>query len=141
MRNRQRKLRWCAMQPERFNPGAVLNIPRWARGEGRTRALERVVQWYERACSDTTFAEPPPLEGLDALTDELSEARSHDGLGGLAGARWAVRVCEELVHWRACRSVDVAPATARAASARLEFAYTGARRQFNATPPDPLFFV
>jgi hypothetical protein len=120
---------------------AVLNIPNGARGEGRIRALENVVRWYERACSDTAFTEPAPLEGLDALTDELTEARSHDGLGRLAGVRWAVRVCEELVHWRACRGGDVAPTTAGAASARLELALTGARRQFSAAPPDSLFSV
>ncbi len=117
----------------------VENIPRWAHDARRSEALEEIVRWYERVFADPACVDPAPLAGLDALTDELTEARSHDGLGRLARARWAVQVAEELVNWRASQTVasgataispTVAPAMARIADSRLELALNGARRQW-----------
>ncbi len=108
----------------------VRNIPRWAHQTRRLTALIGIVRWYEQVCDQPDYAEGPSLDGLDALTDELTEARSHDGSGRLARARWAVRVAEELVNWRASRSVPGPPAASRIADSRLELAVTGARRQW-----------
>jgi hypothetical protein len=82
----------------------VAGLSQWAQRSARRAPLEDLTRWYERASGDSSFAEDPPLEGLDALTDELTEPRIYDGLWYMAGARWAIRVCEELVHWRAVRA-------------------------------------
>ena len=113
----------------------VLEIPRWAQGAGRSIALEELVRWYERICTELACADQAPLDGLDALTDELTEASSQNATERLARARWAVRVAEELAHWRACRIDGGAPARARVASSRLELALKGTRPQFGDEPP------
>jgi hypothetical protein len=112
----------------------VAGLSQWAQRSARRAPLEDLTRRYERASGDSSFAEDPPLEGLDALTDELTEPRIYDGLWYMAGARWAIRVCEELVHWRAVRADKDAPATVRVAINRLELALTAARRHLGDEP-------
>jgi hypothetical protein len=112
----------------------VAALSKWAQRSARRPPLEDLSRWYERVCSDTSFSEDPPLEGLDALTDELTESRIYDGLRHMARARWAIRACEELVHWRAVRANKDAPATVRVALSRLELALTAARRHLGDKP-------
>jgi hypothetical protein len=83
------------------------------------------------ASEDEAYSADPPIEGLDALIDELAEAAVPiDMHAELARARWAVRVAEELVRWRRSlvESGDGSRETADATN-RLELAIEGARRQ------------
>ena len=71
--------------------------------------------------TDPAFADPAPVSGLDALSDELTSTHSYEELGLLAPARWAIRVCEELSRWRLYRTDGSAPAAVRVAGSRLDW--------------------
>jgi hypothetical protein len=109
----------------------VQSLPQLISRDGRKRAIGSLVRWYERASQDDAYSADPPIEGLDALIDELAEAAVPVEIhAGLAQARWAVWVAEELVRLRRSfvGSGDGTRETADAAS-RLELAIEGARRQ------------
>lgn len=93
-------------------------------------AVRELVAWYERVLQGTDYCADPPIEGLDALVDELVHVSvPPSDHAELAKGRWAVRVAEELVSWRRClrndgaESVPTGPATDR-----LELAIEGARQ-------------
>jgi hypothetical protein len=96
-------------------------------------AIRGLVAWYERVFFDAEFVEPPPIEGLDAVVDELARAAQPlDSLRALAHARWAIRVGEELVSWRQClRSFGLGSSPLGSATNRLELALEQARRQLD----------
>ena len=70
---------------------AVRKLPEWAHDARRGVELEDLVRWYEQTWKDPQFIEPAPQPGLDALTDELTDPRSHrdfmstPGLAGRSG--------------------------------------------------------
>ena len=68
------------------------------------RRQERVwdlLAWYEHVVEHEDYEADPPVEGLDALIDELAvPCVPYDVHAELARARWAIRVAEELVRWR-----------------------------------------
>jgi hypothetical protein len=92
-------------------------------------AVRELVAWYERVFQVDGYCADPPIEGLDAIVDELVHVSiPPNDHAELANGRWAVRVAEELVSWRRLRddgpeSVPTGPATDR-----LELAIVGARR-------------
>jgi hypothetical protein len=93
-------------------------------------AVRALIAWYEHVHSADDYCADPPIEGLDALVDELVDISvPPNDHAELANGRWAVRVAEELVLWRRClrddgpESVPIGPATDR-----LELAISGARR-------------
>ena len=97
----------------------------------RNRAVCVLVAWYERVYEQEEYSGQPPLEGLDALVDELTHVIvPPDVHAELARARWAIGVAEELVRWRSCfrRSGEGSPPTGPATD-RLELAIEGGRRQ------------
>ena len=106
----------------------VVAVPRWTRTSNRAEPLGDLVSWYERICRDRDYRDPPPVEGLDALVDELASAPSDGARDHLGLARWAIRVAEELAYWRtkSRHGADLAPA--RVAKSRLELALKGASR-------------
>jgi hypothetical protein len=102
----------------------ILDTPKYS------TAIRSLVAWYERAFFDAEFEEPPPSEGLDAVVDELAlAAQPIDSLRAIADARWAIRVGEELVKWRQCRSLGPGASPLGSATNRLELALEEARRQ------------
>jgi hypothetical protein len=109
----------------------VQSLPQLISTHVRKRGVSALVEWYERASEEEEYSADPPIEGLDALIDELVEAAVPVEIHAeLARARWAVRVAEELVRWR--RSlVECGDGTCETADAtsRLELAIEGARRQ------------
>ena len=102
--------------------------------EDRRDGTRGLVVWYRRVFEDAGYASGPPIEGLDALIDELAPfVVASDVHVGLARARWAIRVAEELVRWRSCSDGNGNdPVRASRARDRLELAITGARRQLAA---------
>lgn len=79
----------------------VRALPHLVDGKERRRALLALMYWYGRVCRDDEFADSPPIEGLDALIDELASVSvPYNVHAELARARWAVRLAEELVSWR-----------------------------------------
>jgi hypothetical protein len=107
----------------------VVALPGRVQLRERAGALEELVAWYERVRADPACADPAPVSGLDALSDELTSAHSYEELGLLAPARWAIRVCEELARWRLCRTDGSSPPTIRVAGSRLDLALMRARQQ------------
>jgi hypothetical protein len=112
----------------------VRAMPRWAHDDGTSAALVGLARWYERLCADLEYAAPPPLDGLDTLVEELITIPACQTLRQLGLARWAIRVGEELVQWRACLAAKSAPAKVSMARNRLDLALRSARRHFNAEP-------
>jgi hypothetical protein len=100
----------------------VRGIPQWASTDERLDALCELVRWYERVCGETEYASAPPLCGLDALVDELTSAPPYEALQELGLARWALRVSEELVAWRANLAGGMEPRRMAVSAARLELA-------------------
>jgi hypothetical protein len=100
----------------------------WAGDTSRAQGLATLDHWYEQVYADPTWAGTAPVEGIDALADELAGAASDGARDDLAHARWAVRVAEELVHWRRVTAADRSLAPGRIAVSRLELALRGARR-------------
>jgi hypothetical protein len=112
----------------------VRKLPDLISVEEREPPVRGLVAWYEHVFGYEDYAEDPPIEGIDALIDELAvPAVPYDVHAELARARWAIRVAEELVRWRLC--LDSAgpgsPATALATD-RLALALQEARRQTEA---------
>ncbi len=109
---------------------ALLDTPK------HSEAVRGLVAWYERVFFVAAYAENPPVAGLDVVVDELSLARQpFDLLRALAQARWAIRVGEELVHWRQClRSFGPDSLLLGPAKNRLEHALDKARRQLDSPP-------
>jgi hypothetical protein len=109
----------------------VRSLPQLLSTDDRKRAVGALVSWYAEVSEDEAYSADPPIEGLDALIDELAEAAvpmyTH---AELAQVRWAVRVAEELVRWRSSL-VESGEGTRETADAtnRLELAIEGARRQ------------
>jgi hypothetical protein len=109
----------------------VRRLPQLLSVDDRKRAVAALVRWYADVCEDDAYSVHPPIEGLDALVDELAEAAVPVQIHAeLAQARWAVRVAEELVRWRSSlyESGEGTRETADATN-RLELAIEGARRQ------------
>lgn len=101
-----------------------------------SNAIRGLVAWYERVFFDAKLLEPPPIEGLDAVVDELAlAAQPIDALRALADARWAIRVGEELVNWRQCL-LSFGPGSSPLGSAtnRLELALEEARGKLDNPP-------
>jgi hypothetical protein len=70
-------------------------------------AVRRLVTWYERVFQVADYCADPPIDGLDALVDELVHVSvPADDHAELAKGRWAVRVAEELALWRRCSRDD-----------------------------------
>jgi anti-sigma B factor antagonist len=112
----------------------VQGIPLWARTPRHIDALDGLVAWYERVCTDVRCSSPSPVEGLDAFVDEFTDGSAYETFMRFGLARWAIRVSEELVRWRASLSDNVAPSKGRVLSSRLELALKTAIRQFGTTP-------
>ncbi len=118
----------------------VRRLPQLISTDDRKQAVGTLVSWYADVSEDEANSADPPLEGLDALIDELAEAAVPVEIHAeLAQARWAVRVAEELVRWRSSlyESGEGTRETADATN-RLELAIEGARRQlgWNESPAD-----
>lgn len=97
-------------------------LPHLVSAEPRKETMRALMAWYERVVENNDETGDPPIEGLDALTDELTLVSvPHNVLVQVARARWAVRVAEELVQWRRCLSTE-GPGSAPIAQAtgRLE---------------------
>lgn len=109
-------------------------VPSLASRASRSEPLRHLVIWYEQVAADPETAGAPPVEGIDALVDELTSAISSETFDRLGRARWAVRVAENLVGLRTAQLPAASPAMARVASARLELVLTAARRQLDASP-------
>jgi hypothetical protein len=110
---------------------SVRDLPELLSTEDRNQAARVLVRWYVDVFEDEAYSADPPIEGLDALIDELAEAAVPiDTHAELAQVRWAVRVAEELVRWRSSlvESGEGARDTADATN-RLELAIEGARHQ------------
>jgi hypothetical protein len=108
----------------------VRAMPRLIGAKQHEVAVRALIAWYEHVSSDDDYCADPPIEGLDALVDELVHVSvPPNDHAELANGRLAVRVAEELVLWRRClrddgpESVPTGPATDR-----LELAIAGARR-------------
>jgi hypothetical protein len=109
----------------------VRDLPQLLSTEDRNQAARVLVRWYVDVFEDEAYSADPPIEGLDALIDELAEAAVPvDTHAELAQVRWAVRVAEELVRWRSS-VVESGEGTRERADAtnRLELAIEGALRQ------------
>jgi len=109
----------------------VRRLPQLMSTVERKRAVRDLVVWYEQVYEQKEFAIDAPIQGLDALVDELSHvAVPLDVHAALARGRWAIRVAEELVKWWSCLHIygECTPPTGRATD-RLELAIEGARRQ------------
>ncbi len=109
---------------------AILDTPK------HSDVIRGLVAWYELVFFDADFVDPPPIEGLDAVVDELAlAAQPIDSLRALANARWAIRVGEELVSWRQCfRSFGQGSSPIGSATNRLELALEQARRHLDNRP-------
>lgn len=107
-------------------------ISQWAHSGRRRDALTSLVQWYESVCALEVYVDAAPLDGLDALVDELTGAPPYEALRRLGLARWALLVSEKLVQWRADLVTNAAPAEAKISRDHLELAFTTALRHFNA---------
>jgi hypothetical protein len=108
----------------------VRALPQLIGAEEHMAAVRELVAWYERVFAARDYCADPPIQGLDALVDELAivavPPRDH---AELAKGRWAIRVAEELVVWRRCLRDDGAKPVAYAtATDRLERAIGAARR-------------
>jgi hypothetical protein len=98
----------------------VRALPHLVGAEERKTPLLDLVAWYERVVESEQYATAPPIEGLDALVDELALVTVPlNVLAELARARWAIRVAEELVKWRCLRESDGSSAV-RFAADRLQ---------------------
>jgi hypothetical protein len=111
----------------------VSGVPDLVSTEGRRSATSVLVVWYQRVFERADYAADPPIEGLDALIDELASAsipqKTH---AELARARWAIRVAEELVKWRDClRREGAASSPTGPATDRLELAMEEACRHID----------
>ena len=105
-------------------------MPRLIGAKEHEAAVRELVAWYEQVFQVDGYSADPPIEGLDALVDELVHVSvppvDH---AGLANGRWAVRVAEELVSWRRSLRDDGPGSTPTGpATDRLELAIVGARR-------------
>lgn len=112
----------------------VRKLPELVNKDDRKRVVPALVLWYTHAAEEEEYSADTPVEGLDALIDELAEAVVPiDAHAELAQARWAIRVAEELVRWRRClrRSGEGSREMADVTD-RLELAIDGARRQMAA---------
>ena len=100
----------------------VCALPHLISTGANEETVRKLVAWYERVVENGYEAVDPPIEGLDALVDELAMASvPHSVLVELARTRWAVRVAEVLVQWRQCLHMDGPGSTALAqATGRLE---------------------
>ena len=99
--------------------------------KGRSLAILGLLFWYKRVLESTIFADDPAPEAIDALVDELVSASTPFQVQReLARARWAIRVAEELVHWRQVSAADGpdSPALQRATDS-LECVLEEARAQ------------
>lgn len=101
----------------------------WAGRDEHRAPIRGLIDWYVEVWSDEEWSEPPPMDGLDALADELSATTQGDRFARLGLARWAVRVAEELVRLRAAVGRRAAPATVLVAGSRLELALGAAGRR------------
>jgi hypothetical protein len=85
----------------------VRAVPYLLSAKGRSLAILGLLFWYKRVLESTSFADDPAPEGIDALVDELASASTpFEVHRELARARWAIRVAEELVHWRRALATD-----------------------------------
>lgn len=105
----------------------VRSLPRVANGEHRV-ALQGLVAWYERLCVDDRYANPPPVDGMDALF-QTEQERSSATAKELVAARWAVRVAEELVNCRQVVNQAGDEAAITVGVSRLEMALHGAHER------------
>lgn len=114
----------------------VSRLPDLIVSEGRRPSVRDLVTWYERVFGEEDYRVDPPIDGLDALTDELAvPSVPYDVHVELARARWAIRVAEQLVRWRICVShAGQRPSATAVANDRLERAAQEARRQIEGQP-------
>ncbi len=98
-------------------------------------AIRRLVAWYERVFQVADYCADPPIDGLDALVDELVHVSvPADDHAELAKGRWAVRVAEELAFWRRCSRDDGSePVRGGPARGRLDLAIVEARRHISSS--------
>jgi hypothetical protein len=81
----------------------VRALPHLINADGGDGPIRELATWYERVVEDESCVNGPPIQGLDALVDELALVSvPFDVHAELARARWAIRVAEELVQWRRC---------------------------------------
>ena len=109
----------------------VAALPQLIDAKQHETAVRELVAWYERVFLLDDYRADPPIQGLDALVDELAHVSvPADDHAELAKGRWAVRVAEELVSWRRClRASGPGPVPAGPAADLLKQAIAGARRQ------------
>ena len=107
----------------------VCALPHLISTDANSETVRELVAWYERVVENDDEAVDPPIEGLDALVDELTLVSvPHNVHVELARARWAIRVAEELVQWRRCLHTEGAGSFALAqAAGRLEGATEAGR--------------
>lgn len=104
----------------------VRALPHLVGVEDRRTPMRGLVAWYGRVVECDDFATDPPMEGLDALVDELALVTvPFDVHAELARARWAIRVAEELVRWR--RLADGDSESTKCTADRLQRAIEEAR--------------
>jgi hypothetical protein len=108
----------------------VGSMPQLIGAEQYGAAVRELVAWYEHVVSAADCCADPPIQGLDALVDELVHVSvPPDDHAELAKCRWAIRVAEELVSWRRCLREDGAESVPSGpATDRLELSIVGARR-------------
>jgi hypothetical protein len=109
----------------------VRALPQLIGAEQHEAAVRELVAWYQHVSAASDYCGDPPIEGLDALVDELVHVSvPPDEHTELAKGRWAISVAEELASWRRYLrdddEADLLPT--RQATDRLELAIAGARR-------------
>jgi hypothetical protein len=113
----------------------VRALPHLVSAEERKTPVRGLVAWYERVVECDDYSAEPPIEGLDALIDELAWVVVPLNVHAeLARARWAVRVAEEVVQWRRLQA-DAGTSTRRCAADRLQRAIEEARNQMQQIGP------
>ena len=84
---------------------AVRGVPFTASSDQARTALRGLAAWYERVSADDAYGNPPPGDGLDALTALEAEPESQH-CRRVVVAHWAVRVAEELARCRQRKIAD-----------------------------------
>jgi hypothetical protein len=105
-------------------------LPQLISAKKHVATIRKLVTWYEHVFAARDYCADPPIQGLDALVDELAiVAVAPNDHAELAKGRWAIRVAEELVSWRRCLRDEGAESVPSAtATDRLELAIGAGRR-------------
>jgi hypothetical protein len=107
-------------------------LPKLIGAKQHKAAVRELIAWYEHVLADDGYCADPPIQGLDALVDELVHVSVSPGeYAELAKGRSAIRVAEELASWRRCfRDHEASSVPIECAADRLAQAIIGARSHF-----------